>query len=154
MRLLVLQQVIGRQKTFTPEEANKTLPLVRRIVEDIARTSREWNAAREKRLDVLQEGRADRARELESQAEELCFQIEDYVRELEQLGCISKDPLRGLVDFPARLGGRTVFLCWRLGEAEVLHWHELDAGYRGRQPLAVGIGAGEEIGDEHADLDE
>ena len=135
MRLLVLQQVFKPQKTFTPEEANKTLPLVTRIVEDIARTSREWNATRQERLDLLQEGRVESARELESQAEELCFQVEDYVRELEQLGCISKDPLRGLVDFPARLGGRTVFLCWRLGEAEVLHWHEIEAGYLGRMPV-------------------
>ena len=44
----------------------------------------------------------------------------------------------GLVDFPSRLDGRTVFLCWRLGEPEVLHWHELDAGFAGRQPLVAG----------------
>ena len=135
MRLLVQQQVFKSQKTFTPEEASKTLPLVRRIAEDIARISSEWNATREKRLDFLQEGRMERARELDSQAEELCYQLEDYVQELEQLGCISKDPLRGLVDFPARLSGRTVFLCWRLGEEEVLHWHEVEAGYLGRMPV-------------------
>lgn len=135
MRLPVLQQVYKPQKVFTVEQANKTLPLVRRIAEDIARISREWNSAREERLLVLQEGRVERAREIESQAEELCYQLEDYVRELEQLGCISKDPLRGLVDFPARLSGRTVFLCWRLGEGEVLHWHEVEAGYLGRMPI-------------------
>jgi hypothetical protein len=135
MRSPVLQQVFKPQKTFTPEEASKTLPLVKRIAQDIARVSREWNATRQERLESLQEGRVEHARELESRAEELCYQIEDYVQELEQLGCISKDPLRGLVDFPARLSGRTVFLCWRLGEEEVLHWHEVEAGYLGRMPV-------------------
>jgi len=131
----VLQEVSKPQKTFTPEEASRTLPLVRRIAEDITRVSREWNATREQRFGALRQRRVERARELESQAEELCYQLEDYVRELEQLGCICKDPLRGLVDFPATLGGRTVYLCWRLGEEEVLHWHEVEAGYLGRMPI-------------------
>lgn len=42
---------------------------------------------------------------------------------------------RGLVDFPAIVGGREVFLCWEEGEKEVEYWHELDAGYAGREPL-------------------
>ena len=40
------------------------------------------------------------------------------------------------MDFPARLGNRTVLLCWKLGEEQVLHWHELQAGFGGRQPVA------------------
>ncbi|MEX0979285.1 MAG: DUF2203 family protein, partial [Pirellulales bacterium] len=44
----------------------------------------------------------------------------------------------GLVDFPCRMDGRIVFLCWKLGEPEVTHWHELDSGYAGRQSLVAG----------------
>lgn len=46
-----------------------------------------------------------------------------------------KDLQRGLVDFPATRDGRTVFLCWELGESSVAYWHEVDAGYDHRQPL-------------------
>ena len=42
----------------------------------------------------------------------------------------------GLVDFPSEMNGRHVLLCWRLGEPEVQFWHEVDAGYAGRQPLS------------------
>ena len=61
--------------------------------------------------------------------------ILEYVEELRQLGVEAKSATEGLVDFPAVLDGRTVYLCWRLGEPEVLYWHELDAGFRGRKPL-------------------
>ena len=42
---------------------------------------------------------------------------------------------RALVDFPAMRGGRKVYLCWLVGEKEISHWHEVDAGFDGRQPL-------------------
>jgi hypothetical protein len=41
----------------------------------------------------------------------------------------------GLVDFRALLGGRTVYLCWRFGEPSISHWHELEAGFSGRQRI-------------------
>ncbi len=46
-----------------------------------------------------------------------------------------KDVDRGLLDFPAIIGGREVFLCWEQDEEDIEHWHELDAGYAGREPL-------------------
>ena len=61
--------------------------------------------------------------------------LREYVTELRQLGVEPKT--EGLVDFPAVMDGREVYLCWRLGEAEVGHWHELDAGFRGRRPLTA-----------------
>ncbi len=46
-----------------------------------------------------------------------------------------KDLETGLLDFPARMGGRDVLLCWKLGEPRVAHYHGLDDGFRGRKPL-------------------
>ena len=46
-----------------------------------------------------------------------------------------RDIDRGLVDFPAIVDGREVYLCWELGEDEVSFWHDLSSGYRGREPL-------------------
>jgi len=126
-------------RLFTVEEANKTLPLVRRIVEDVVRQHRLW---REKILEldlVSSSSRAEeprlRAEVLEKEAQELAREIDGYQKELADLGIQLKDRRLGLVDFPSDLGGKRVLLCWRLGEAEVQFWHEEDAGYSGRQPL-------------------
>lgn len=126
-------------KLFTVEEANRTLPLVRRIVEDIVQQHRQWRE-RILELDLLASTRADetrtRAEELEREAQALAREIEGYKRELEELGMQLKDPRLGLVDFPSEMNGRAVLLSWRLGEPEVGFFHEVDAGYAGRQPLS------------------
>lgn len=125
---------------FSVEQANRTLPLVRRIVEDVVQQHRRW---RETILEldlVASTARADdpreRAEALERTAQTQAREIEGYKRELEALGIQLKDPRLGLVDFPSEMAGRQVLLCWRLGEPEVQFWHEIDAGYAGRQPLS------------------
>ena len=127
------------QRLFTVDEANRTLPLVRRIVEDVVRQHRIW---REKILEldlVASSSRAEeprlRAEVLEKEAQELAREIDGYQKELEELGIQLKDRRLGLVDFPSDMAGKRVLLCWRLGETEVQFWHEEDAGYSGRQPL-------------------
>lgn len=125
---------------FTVEQANRTLPLVRKIVDDIVQQHRHW---RETILEldlVASTARAtdsrDRAEELERQAQSLAREIDGYQRELEALGIQLKDRRLGLVDFPSEMNGRHVLLCWRLGEPEVQFWHEVDAGLAGRQRLS------------------
>jgi len=127
------------KRLFTVDEANKTLPLVGRILEDVVRQHRVW---REKILEldlVASASRADasreRAEQLEREAQALAREIDGYQRELEELGIQLKDRRLGLVDFPSEKDGRRVLLCWRLGEPEVRFWHDEDAGYAGRQPL-------------------
>jgi hypothetical protein len=116
---------------FTVEQANKTLPLVRKIVEDVVQQHKKW---RETILEldlVASTARPDeprdRAEELERQALALARELDGYQRELEDLGIQLKDRRLGLVDYPSEVGGRTVLLCWRLGEPEVQFWHEIDA---------------------------
>lgn len=130
-------------KLFTVEEANRTLPLVRKIVEDIVAQHRVW---REKilELDLLASAaRPDQPREradqLEREAQALAREIDGYQQELEELGIELKDRRLGLVDFASEINGRRVLLCWRLGEPEVQFWHEVDAGYAGRQPLSPSL---------------
>lgn len=127
---------------FTVEQANRTLPLVRRIVEDAVRQHRVW---REHilELDLLASSprseESERAAQLEREAQALAQEIDSYQRELEALGIQLKDRRLGLVDFPSDMGGRVVLLCWKLGEPEVQFWHEVDAGYGGRKPLASSL---------------
>jgi hypothetical protein len=128
---------------FTVERANRTLPLVRKIVEDVVRQHRLW---REKILEldlVASTARAgeprERAEELERDAQVLAREIDGFQHELDELGILLKDRRLGLVDFPSEMNGRQILLCWRLGEPEVQFWHEVDAGYTGRQPLSPSL---------------
>jgi hypothetical protein len=64
--------------------------------------------------------------------------MKEYIEELQYLGIELKDFDTGLIDFPSRRENREVYLCWKLGEAEVAHWHELEAGFAGRQKIPAG----------------
>ena len=125
-------------KEFTVEQANATLPLVRRIVQDIVTHYRTWNEKLNE-IDLLAaSGRAadnEIADRLTAEAQSIAREIESFRRELADLGIEMKDPGIGLIDFPSTMGNRPVYLCWRLGEHEVGFWHEVNAGYAGRQPL-------------------
>jgi hypothetical protein len=125
-------------KTFTIEQANRTLPLVRRIVQDIVDEYARWQEL-VKTLDVLAAGPGRAAAEidrLQRDIQSAAMAIDRCVGELRELGVEMKGFDVGLVDFPGQMGGRPVYLCWRLGEPEVAHWHECDAGFAGRRPLA------------------
>ena len=124
----------------TVDHANRTRPLVRRIVEDIVREHRAWQEAIVE-LDLLVSGvRADlpdpRATALERRIQAIARDIEQFQGELESLGIQLKDRRIGLIDFPSEMDGRRVLLCWRLGESSVQYWHDEQTGYAGRQPLS------------------
>lgn len=129
-------------KSYTPEVANRALPLVRRIVEDIVVQFARWQTrVREFELVSASNSASDpnpRAEELEREVAALAAELEHFHRELSELGVEFKDYTLGLVDFPAEQDGRPVYLCWRLGEPAVEFWHELQAGYSGRQPILTG----------------
>ena len=61
--------------------------------------------------------------------------LRDGLEELQAREVVLRDLDRGLVDFPAVLDGREVYLCWEQGEEDVGYWHDLDAGHAGRRPL-------------------
>jgi hypothetical protein len=126
-------------KLFTVDDANRTLPLVSRIVQDIVTQHARWQE-RVREYEILKvteraETPDPRGEELEGEVHALATEIDRYIRELEELGVEFKGAELGLVDFPGMLAGRKVYLCWRLGEPSVQHWHEIDAGFAGRQPL-------------------
>ena len=127
-------------RPFTAESANRTLPLVRRIVEDLVRQYGRWQQrlAESEIVAASIQSAEDRAAlvALQRELQTLAAEIEGYVEELASLGAEARVPLdTGLVDFPGEIDGRPVYLCWRLGEPAVQYWHELDAGFPGRQPL-------------------
>jgi len=128
------------RKLFTLPEANRTLPLVKRIVQDIMAVYPQW-----KDLVAQYELVASKARpewgesqeqlDLKNQIDALASKINDFLGELEQIGCEFKGFDEGLVDFHGHLEEREILWCWKSGEERITHWHELDAGFAGRQPL-------------------
>ena len=125
---------------FTVEQANRTLPLVRKIVEDVVREHRRWQEAIVE-LDLVSDGvHAElpdpRVAALERRIQKMARDIDSFQAELEVLGIQLKDRRIGLVDFPSELDSRPMLLCWQLGEPTVQFWHDLDSGFAGRQPLS------------------
>lgn len=130
-----------KRKYFTVEEANKALPLVNMIVTDIVSQCRVVGDLQERLSKVSKDKRRPSndpySEELAHSQAELDAEeskLHGYLEELKRLGVELKGT-DGLCDFYSIMDGREVFLCWRLGEPEVSHWHELDAGFAGRQPL-------------------
>ncbi|MBI1939342.1 MAG: DUF2203 domain-containing protein [Ignavibacteriales bacterium] len=115
-------------KYFTPEEANKTLPLVKKIVKDILDTVFQIRTIAESLG-----GNIDGNKEIEQYNAQLNY----YMRELEEIGCSYKDWnfQIGLVDFPAMIEGEEVLLCWRSDEDSVKFYHGIEEGYVGRKPI-------------------
>ena len=136
-------------KVFTVERANSALPLVRRIVADIVAEHPRWKDL-VARFELAAAGARPEWGESEEQLvlrrdiDAVAERIDGFVGELTAIGCVLKGFEDGLVDFYGQRDGRLVFLCWRLGEDEVTHWHELDAGFAGRQPITAEFVATEE----------
>jgi hypothetical protein len=130
------------KRVFTVSEANATLPLVKAIVRDIMELARDLRE-REERLNRA--GSSKKSAFLEAYQEEVRLaqagferdqeRLQEYEQELKDLGVELKDYFTGLIDFPCLLDNREVYLCWRYDEPEVSYWHELKAGFSGRQRI-------------------
>lgn len=121
---------------FTVERANRALVLVRRIVADIVARYHELIELRARHEQLGEANAADpRLDAVVGRIEHCVDSLERLHRELMEVGCVLRDWRTGLIDFPAEREGRRVWLCWRLGEQEVGHWHELQDGVVGRRPV-------------------
>jgi hypothetical protein len=127
-------------KVFTLAEANRTLPLVKRIVQDILSVYPQWKDLVDRYGLVAAQARPEwgESREqldLKVQIDAVAGKINAYLAELEEIGGEFKGFDLGLVDFHGRLDEREILWCWKFGEDRITHWHELAAGFAGRQPL-------------------
>ena len=129
-----------KSKLLTIHEANRMLPLLRSIVLDIRES---WNLiiAKRGKLESLElqkkngsesEELARSIDELKGELNGLIERINNYIREVEDLGCFVEEYKRGIINFPSLYHGRKVFLCWGLEDENVGYWHELDESYNDR----------------------
>jgi hypothetical protein len=122
------------QRHWTPEQANELLPVVGatvRRVRDARRRLAERGFDSELSLQAEATGGAWPGKERARESVEIALGFEC----LEKLDLVVRDLERGLVDFPALIDGREVYLCWLLDEPSVGHWHGVESGFAGRRPL-------------------
>jgi len=128
-------------RIFTLEEAEALLPRLRELLGEMQAKKSALDSLRTALAELearaagnghlLRAGMAEKRKEAEGLAERL----NALLAELNTLGCELKGIEQGLVDFPWEREGQTVYLCWRLGEERIGYWHEIEAGFAGRQPL-------------------
>ena len=133
------------RKYFTLSEANRTLPLVRRIVADITDLFPTWRELVYRYEYAAAQGRPETGEtkeqlEVHAQIDGVAREINRYLEELEQIGCTFKGFEQGLVDFYGKIDGREICWCWKIGEEAIENWHEPDAGYAGRQRVPQTVG--------------
>jgi len=128
---------------FTLDEANQAVRDIGPELEAMVQARRELERI-QAAIDVLEltmagaDERNPDARELKTHAarkQTLMQRLRHGVERIQRRGCVLKDLEQGLVDFYALDGDRLVFLCWRLGEPDVAHWHTLDGGFASRRPV-------------------
>ncbi len=125
-------------KLFTIEEANELLPVVREIVGRIRRAHRRVARGRDEARRAAQGAADGGGGGMAGGADyvEAALRLAANVGELTELDVQLKDYERGLIDFPSLRDGRIVLLCWQLGESDTIEWwHDVEAGFAGRQPL-------------------
>jgi hypothetical protein len=133
-------------KIFSVDEANRMLPLVSRIAEDIVGTYREVNQALQAyedekarvAKDVTREGDLRRR---DGEVAEVLDRFQGLIQEIEALGGTVKDYEQGFVDFYGEVDGEIVYLCWSRGERAICHWHRLDEGFAKRKDLPAAAAA-------------
>jgi hypothetical protein len=125
---------VNHQRHYTLEQANAALPWV---AERIVRLREAQTLLTEKEArDALSEAAPGNGGGEPGQVvSEGFLALRSGLAELEAMEIVLRDLDRGLVDFPAMRDGREIYLCWVEGEDEIAFWHELEAGYAGRQPL-------------------
>jgi len=120
---------------FTLEEANRALELIRPLVASMLELSKAILQRQPELEPVLHKAAGNGGGLAASLAARDFEQLQQVMRRIEELGAEIKDVNTGLLDFRSIRDGREVYLCWRYGEGEIAYWHDLDAGFAGRQPV-------------------
>jgi hypothetical protein len=130
-------------KTFTLDEAQALLPVLESLLKRAIESKR---AAEEVESELAELSRRiylsggmrvslPRVAEQKAAMEAHLERVRESLSEIDQIGVQVKDLETGLLDFPFKLDEEIVLLCWRMGETSIEHWHTVESGFKGRQPV-------------------
>jgi hypothetical protein len=129
-------QTARGRKVFSVRQANRALVLVRPIVTNIVDEYAKVLEIQEMLELAQRHGSVQYINRLQSDMAASVSRIQGYLDELDQVRVELRDLARGLVDFPSRMDGREVCLCWQLGEPGVSYWYERGSSLAARRPVA------------------
>ena len=130
-------------KTFTLDEAQSLLPVLESLLKRAVEGRRSAETVESSLNGLAQQiylsggmrvNSANVARQ-RAEMEEHLKQVRESIAEIDAIGVQVKDLDSGLLDFPCRVEDEVVLLCWRMGEPTIEHWHTVEAGFQGRQPV-------------------
>jgi hypothetical protein len=119
-------------REFSVDEANELLPSLTEALQEIKMARETILAGAE---HIRRSASTDGGGAISQQYWDALTTMRKRLEGFAEQGIILRDAESGLVDFPSRLDGREVFLCWRLGEDRVGFWHPPETGFSGRRPL-------------------
>jgi len=127
---------------FTLQEARALVPWLQQVFDVIKPLQTELAGAKDhvrSLMTRIQSNGGSRAEEGLEAATRVLHEAEDSIDEhayaINERGIVLRSVEQGLVDFPSVRDGRLIHLCWLAGEPDITHWHEIDVGFAGRQPL-------------------
>jgi len=120
---------------FTLEQARSTLTEIRPLVDEIQSIRQEILARRPEVWPVVERAAGNGGSQAASKLVREFERLDSLVHQVQDKGVLFKDINLGLLDFPALRNGREVYLCWKYGEEDIEFWHEIEAGYAGRQSI-------------------
>ena len=130
-------------KTFTLDEAQSLLPVLESLLKRAVECRRSAETVESSLNGLAQQiylsggmrvNSANVARQ-RAEMEQHLKQVRESIAEIDAIGVQVKDLDSGLLDFPCRVDDEVVLLCWRMGEPAIEHWHTVEAGFQGRQPV-------------------
>lgn len=122
------------QKHYTRDEARELLPQIRQWLEQLGALGLELEKCDERLAGMMAPG-DDLGGETVNKPLKVMGEMKGLLQKFNDREIMVKDLQRGLIDFPALIGGREVFLCWEKDEEDIEFWHDMDSGYAGRERL-------------------
>lgn len=126
---------MSMQKIFTIPEANENLKIIRPIMDEVQVIREKILANQPDAWPAIEKSAGNGGNKTMSRLVEDFERLDALVHQILDTGVQIKDINIGLLDFSALRDGREVYLCWKYGEDDIAFWHEIDAGYAGRQPI-------------------
>jgi len=122
-------------KYFTLQEANETLVIIRPLMREVQSIRNEILANQPEIWNVMERSAGNGGNPTLSRMVKSFDRLDELTHQIQGTGAQIKDVNTGLLDFSALKDGREVYLCWQHGEDDIQFWHEVEAGFAGRQPI-------------------
>ena len=130
-------------RRFTLAEAQSLIPEVSRLLRDAVSLKGAYQEAEQaietwtQRITMMGGVMVDRNQAIDARKrrDTSAAKLRSAIEQVQAIGCVVKDLDIGLIDFPTEFRGEEVYLCWKLGEAEIEFWHGVDEGFRGRKAI-------------------